>query len=258
MKKTNSNLEDTQELKLPNSDKKYGDDFEYDCSTEKNFKLKNLDKLQVILVSLIAIIVIIILCIIFFKITSSTNTTTKFKNVTSATNSLETQPQSNSLVTEPSITTEKLLENITEVETEMETETETEKTNVPTEGTTTPLITEPCTDEPSNNPIDSTSITEPNSVDIQKNISVSDISVTRLNITTFTAIISGEFIGYSEEELLAIITVNTTTGTPQVERPYFSDSNSFTLNLNLEDCEGELHIHIDNYDFYQSISSFPD
>lgn len=68
--------------------------------------------------------------------------------------------------------------------------------------------------------------------------------------------VSGKFMGYSEDEILSQISINTSTGSPTVFSPILKDDNNFSFNINIEKCTGQLEITSQNFYFYQSIESF--
>lgn len=68
--------------------------------------------------------------------------------------------------------------------------------------------------------------------------------------------VSGKFMGYSEDEILSQISINTSTGSPTVFSPILKDDNNFSFNINIKNCTGQLEITSQNFYFYQSIESF--
>lgn len=68
--------------------------------------------------------------------------------------------------------------------------------------------------------------------------------------------VSGKFMGYSGDEILSQISINTSTGSPTVFSPILKDDNNFSFNINIENCTGQLEITSQNFYFYQSIESF--
>lgn len=263
MKKSRPDLENTQEIKIPKSKNDYGDGFnryhEYKKNTKRkknNFKqiIQNNRNVLIILIPLILILLIVIIsCCISF---STNNDSTIQKNLITS-DYIETSnivysskqiKNTDFVVTPTEIITveENTTENVTTINpnTSMPISTIEETTIVETNPTT--ILEEPTTE-----------INE-NTTTIEKHIQVSDILVAKVDNSLFVPKITGTFTGYSPEEILEKVTVTTTTGTPQISHPNLNNEKSFTFNLNLDGCEGELHIHLDSFDFYQDISSFPD
>ena len=264
MKKNRPDLENTQEIKIPKSTYDYGDGFnssyEENSSKEKNSAsisfLKKIDKRKILIISVcsIAILVItVVICCIIVSISGNQNTeniSTTSKKVEYTQNSTnftkETQNYDISEDTDiTTISTETTAEPTTEPETTTVPNTTVEETTIAETEITT--ILEEITTE-----------NEEITTQTKKSMQVHDIIVAKIDDSLFVPKITGTFNGYSPEELLKKVTVTTSSGTPKVSHPYFNDSNSFTFNLNLEGCEGEIHIHLDTFDFYQDMSSFPD
>lgn len=264
MQKRRPDKEDTQEIKLPKSRDDYGDNFNSPCSnvedkTKNCFKITKTDKKKLIILisSIITIFVIIIIIITVAVGISNSSLEQNFQSTTTTLTNI----------------TQKTPTNVPNTTTISNYSKETQMYNTIAEESTSKETKEPTTAIPTTEPIttvqEETNITEEPSIttepteteeetSVEKSISVSDILVFKTDDGIFVPKISGSFIGYSPEELLNEVTVTTSSGTPTLSYPHIENSNSFTFNLNLEDCTGELHIHIDTYDFYQSIDSFPD
>ncbi len=259
MQKRRPDKEDTQEIKLPKSRNDYGDNFESSCSNEeyktKNcFKITKMDKKNlIILISSIMATFVILIITVTIAISNSN------LRQTSQTTALPMSSPKVLPATVPPTTS-----NYTE-ETEKYTTITEESTSKETKESTTAISTTESVNltlEENNVTEESSITTEPTETEeetsVKKFISVSDILVFKTDDGIFVSKITGNFVGYSPEELLNEVTVTTSSGTPKLSLPYIDGNNSFTFNIDLEDCEGELHIHIDTYDFYQSIDSFPD
>lgn len=259
MQKRRPDKEDTQEIKLPKSRNDYGDNFESSCINEEDktkncFKITKMDKNKLIILisSIIAILVIVIITVVV--VISNSSLEQNPQSTTSLTNITQKTP-TNVHTTASNYTEEtKIYTTITEESTSKETK----------ESTTAISSTEPITtiQEETNITEDPSITTEPTETEektsVEKYISVSDIVVLKTNDGIFIPKITGNFVGYTPDELLNEVTVKTSSGTPELSHPHLENGNSFTFNMNLEDCNGELHIHIDTYDFYQNIDSFPD
>lgn len=260
MQKKRPDKEDTQEIKLPKSRDDYGDNFENSCKFEDNVKnqtqsskIKKMTKKNLIILisSIIAvlIIVIIIICITISNSSSKQSTQSTTPTISSAAKAPPTVPN----------TTSTYLEE-TEIPTTITEESTAKETDEPTTAIST---TEPvATTQEETAVTEETIVTNETSItkgDIytEKTLSVSDILVLKTDDGLFIPKITGSFIGYTPDELLNEVTVTTSSGTPELSLPHLENGNSFTFNMNLKDCNGELHIHIDSYDFYQDISSFP-
>lgn len=257
MQKRRPDKEETQEIKLPKSKIDYGDNFENSCNNEKaknSFKITKMDKKNlIILISSIMATFVILIITVTIAISNSN------LRQTSQTTALPMSSPKVLPATVPPTTS-----NYTE-ETEKYTTITEESTSKETKESTTAISsTEPITTIQEETKIteEPTITTESNEIEeetsVAKSISVSDILVFKTDDGIFATKIIGSFIGYSPEELLNEVTVTTSSGAPTLSYPLLENTNSFTFNINLEDCNGELHIHIDTYDFYQSIDSFPD
>lgn len=260
MQKKRPDKEDTQEIKLPKSRDDYGDNFENSCKFEDNVrnqtkssKIKKMDKKNLIIlissIITVLIIVIIIICIAISISSSKQSTQSTTPTISSTAKSPTTVPN----------TTSSYLEE-TEIPTTITEESTAKETDEPTTdiSTTAPVVTT----QEETDAIEETTVTNETSITeedtyTEKTLSVSDILVLKTDDGLFIPKITGSFIGYTPDELLNEVTVITSSGTPELSLPHLENDNSFTFNMNLKDCNGELHIHIDSYDFYQDISSFP-
>lgn len=264
MRKERPDLENTQEINIPKSKYDYGDDFDSSYQ-EKSFREKNsymslfkkkFDKRKILIISICSVFILILILVICYVI-FSTNQNQNTESISTTSKKVEYTQNSTNFTKETK--TDEIIENtyITTLspETTVESTTQPEITTIPitTIEETTIFETEPTT-------ILEETTTESNesTTTIQKFIHVSDILVVKIDDSLFIPKITGTFTGYSPEEILEKVTVTTSSGTPQVSQPYLNDSNSFTFNLNLDGCEGELHINLDTFNFYQDISSFPD
>lgn len=262
MQKKRPDKEDTQEIKLPKSRDDYGDNFENSYKFEDNVKNKTKSskikkegkKNLIILISSIIVSLIIVIIIVCMAISNS-SLKQNVKNTTSTTSSTTKTP-----TTVPNTTSSYTNLEETEVTTTITEESTAKGTNEPTTAifTTEPVATtQEETDVTEETFVtNETSITEEDTY-TEKTLSVSDILVLKTDDGLFIPKITGRFIGYTPEELLNEVTVTTSSGTPKLSLPHLEKYNSFTFNMNLKDCNGELHIHIGSYDFYQDISSFP-
>lgn len=257
MQKRRPDKEDTQEIKLPKSRNDYGDNFESSCINEEDktkncFKITKMDKKKLIILisSIIAILVIVIVTVVVAISNSSLEQNSQ--STTLPTSSIKIAPTTVP-TTVPNYTEEtEIYTTITEESTSKETKEST--TAISTTESVNPTL------EENNVTEESSTINEPSEEETsaEKVLSVSDIVVLKTNDGIFIPKITGNFVGYTPDELLNEVTVKTSSGTPELSHPHLENGNSFTFNMNLEDCNGELHIHIDTYDFYQNIDSFPD
>lgn len=257
MQKRRPDKEDTQEIKLPKSRNDYGDNFESSCINEEDktkncFKITKMDKKKLIILisSIIAILVIVIVTVVVAISNSSLEQNSQ--STTLPTSSIKIAPTTVP-TTVPNYTEE------TEIYTTITEESTSKETKESTTATSTTESVNPTLEE-NNVTEESSTINEPSEEETssEKVLSVSDIVVLKTNDGIFIPKITGNFVGYTPDELLNEVTVKTSSGTPELSHPNLENGNSFTFNMNLENCNGELHIHIDTYDFYQSIDSFPD
>lgn len=261
MQKRRPDKEDTQEIKLPKSRNDYGDNFESSCINEEDktkncFKITKMDKKNLIILisSFIAILIIVIIIVTVALGVSNSSLEQSSQSTTLPTNNTKIAPTTIP-TTVPNYTEEtEIYTTITEESTSKETK----------ESTTVISSTEPITTvQEETNITEEPSVTEEpteteEETSVEKYISVSDILVFKTDNGIFVSKITGSFVGYTPDELLNEVTVTTSSGTPTLSYPLLENTNSFTFNINLEDCTGELHIHVDSYDFYQNIDSFPD
>ena len=64
----------------------------------------------------------------------------------------------------------------------------------------------------------------------------------------------GNFSGYNTDELLAKVSVTTSTGTPSISNPNLEDG-CFTFNLILDGCDGNLEIHADMFNYFNKVEN---
>lgn len=97
---------------------------------------------------------------------------------------------------------------------------------------------------------------ESNLTDDSKSIKVNNITVRKVSENIYNIFIIGEFDGYQEDELMYLAMIEVTDGSYVSYFPSLSsDKTKFSFVLNLENASGILSINLDNYYFYQSISS---
>ena len=254
MSRKNPDKEDTQEIKLPKSRTDYGDNFEKASYIEESIKRKKhprklffgkLTKREIITITSIIGVIIIVVITIAIAFSNQPTKQDLPTSISSTINSSNTT--TNSLTTTSSnVYINETKEQTTVIET-------TEPTTVPTTTFSETIIEK--TDN-KNNSTENNQETEA-VTSIEKYLSVSDILVLTTDDGLFIPKITGTFNGYSPDELLDKVTVTVSSGEPSFSVPHIEGNTSFTFNLNLDGCKGELHIHLDNYDFYQSIDSFP-
>lgn len=243
----NTDKEVTQEIILPKS--YYGDDFE-NSQINKSNKV-SITKNQILITTITLCTTIFIILII--TIVSTFTLDVKVQNETKQTTVVTNIPS-----TIPNISSNNEYVPTTKPNTTIEVSTVLPTTQETTISESTEQIT---TNQIQTEPIEETTIEkteESNSQDFtqDKYLSVLDISVSKSNNNMLIAKITGNFTGYSSEELLNKVNVLTSTGTPYISLPNIENNNYFTFNLNLDECTGELHINLDTYNFYQSIESF--
>lgn len=91
-----------------------------------------------------------------------------------------------------------------------------------------------------------------------KILNVEDINLSKDENSVYLVTVKGTFVGYAENELMDQTKIEISSGNISTYSPVLSnDGSTFSFNINLENCygEGELHINMKNYDFYQSISN---
>lgn len=89
-----------------------------------------------------------------------------------------------------------------------------------------------------------------------KILNVEDITLSIKENSIYIVTVKGNFDGYAEDELMAQTKIEINSGNISTYSPILSnDASTFNFNINLENCYGELHINIGNYDFYQTISN---
>ena len=117
------------------------------------------------------------------------------------------------------------------------------------------IVEDKPTEENETSNIDSAKPTEQNSKQEEKYLSISDISVSRLNDNVLIASIIGVFQNFSSQEILNKISISSTSGTPTIYEDVNLNNNSFLFKIDITDCDGDLNISINDYYFYQDISS---
>ena len=263
MFKKKQDLNATQEIKIPKSKYDYRDGFDYlpDTSNAKkedtpantkniNFNKRALMSIFICLISIFVVIVVAYFVILFTPLNEKTQNVSTTSQKLEYTTSLNTQASTSKIQSTTSSDTQTFTQNTTTSISPTTTEQEITETPTTTEETTiiqtdpTTIIQEPVTE-----------VTQEPTI-INKSMQVSDISVQKTESSLFISTISGNFSGYLPEELVEYLTVTTTYGIPKITSYYFSDSSTLTVISNLEECSGQLHICLDNFNFYQDMSSF--
>lgn len=262
---------DTQEIKLPKSNSDYGDNFngEEFCTknTRKNDKkntsykipfYEKIPKNQLAIISSCILVVIIVIGIVVVSLSSQKvekkdETTTSSSISTIKEEKKYTNPITNEHYNKDTQTKYTYIEEeesttqapSTEIVTTIQPTTQVAKTSKQIETTVSPTVS-----------FETETETETKTATyMEKILSVDDISVIKTDDNLFICTANGTFDGYSDEELLNLVSISATSGTPIISSPSINGS-TFSFYIGLSDeCDGELCIHFGNYDYYQPISS---
>ena len=277
--KKNKDLEQTQELVLLDY-VEYCDGYERYIPNSKKLKIstKNILPFSIIFLSIIAIII----CIVIVITTFSSNNTSKTENTgtiktyqtlaksnpsestyasndkTSSTitykkesnDSQSAQSAQDTQATQSTSDDDLYLNNNTSSNSQVDSN---EDNYNYTEDSS--IVEDKPTEENETSNIDSAKPTEQNSKQEEKYLSISDISVSRLNDNVLIASIIGVFQNFSSQEILNKISISSTSGTPTIYEDVNLNNNSFLFKIDITDCDGDLNISINDYYFYQDISS---
>lgn len=244
----------TQEIKLPKFNNDYGDNFDGEkFPTNNTSKIdkrnqfyKKLQNNQFAIISSCALVAIIIIGTVVVSLSSSKlekkeETTISSSIFTSKEEKKHTTPINNEYSNKDNQPKHFYTEEST---------TQAPSTAIDTTMQPTTQVTEI---ETTNSPTVSFEVEA--TTYIEKTLSVDDISLIKTDDNLFICTANGTFDGYSDEELLSFVSISTTFGSPIISSPSLNGSNfSFYINLSNE-CDGELCIHIGNYDYYQTIKS---
>ena len=260
---------DTQEIKLPKSNSDYGDNFngEEFCTknTRKNDKkntsykipfYEKIPKNQLAIISSCILVVIIVIGIVVVSLSSQKvekkdETTTSSSISTIKEEKKYTNPITNEHYNKDTQTKYTYIEEeesttqapSTEIVTTMQPTTQVAETSKQIKTTVSPTVS-----------FETEAETE-TATYMEKILSVDDISVIKTGDNVFFCTANGTFDGYSDEELLNLVSISATSGTPIISSPSLNGS-TFSFYINLSDeCDGELCIHFGNYDYYQPLSS---
>ncbi len=274
--KKNKDLEQTQELVLLDY-VEYCDGYERYIPNSKKLKIstKNILPFSIIFLSIIAIII----CIVIVITTFSSNNTSKTENtgtiktyqtlaksnpsestyasndktsstITHKKESNDSQSTQATQATQSTSDDDLYLNNNTSSNSQVDSN---EDNYNYTEDSS--IVEDKPTEENETSNIDSAKPTEQNSKQEEKYLSISDISVSRLNDNVLIASIIGVFQNFSSQEILNKISISSTSGTPTIYEDVNLNNNSFLFKIDITDCDGDLNISINDYYFYQDISS---
>ena len=248
----------TQEIYLPQSRTDYGDNFDEsplrnDTKRKKDKpKLafyKKISKKQLIIISSCVLVVIIVIGIIVVSLSSSKVEKKQETTISSTTSTIKEEKKyttsiNNNYYNEDSQSKYSYTEGSTtqtpstEIATTMQPTTQVKETSKQIETAVSPTV----------------SFETETATYMKKILSVDDISVIKTDDNLFICTANGTFDGYSDEELLNLVSISATSGTPIISSPNLNGS-TFSFYINLSDeCDGELCIHFGNYDYYQPIS----
>lgn len=257
---------DTQEIKLPKSNSDYGDNFngEEFCTknTRKNdkkntsYKIPFYEKITKNQLAIISSCILVVIIVIGIVVVSLSSQKVEKKDETTTSSSISTIKEEKKY-TNP-ITNEHYNKD-----------TQTKYTYIEEENTTqapsTEIVTtiQPTTQVAETSKQIETAVSPTVSFEteteaatcMEKILSVDDISVIKTDDNLFICTANGTFDGYSDEELLNLVSISSTSGAPIISSPSLNGS-TFSFYIGLSDeCDGELCIHFGNYDYYQPISS---
>ena len=251
----------TQEIYLPQSRTDYGDNFDEsplrnDTKRKKGKpKLafyKKISKKQLIIISSCVLVVIIVIGIIVISLSSSKVEKKQETTISSTTSTIKEEKKyttsiNNNYYNEDSQSKYSYTEGST---------TQAPSTEIATTMQPTTQVTETSKQIETTDPPTVSFETEAQTATyMEKILSVDDISVIKTDDNLFICTANGTFDGYSDEELLNLVSISSTSGAPIISSPSLNDS-TFSFYIGLSDeCDGELCIHFGNYDYYQPISS---
>lgn len=269
------NMRNTQEENT--NQENFSDDFENGSTTTNSASIDTkpiLSGKHVVAIIISAIVIIAITITLILSISNCANRANRqiFKSkIMSATSPtfksfIPTAPYENDISTEGEELVQETLPDLENIEVD-HTETFTEnilENQIPTEvlteqGFQTEIQNEIQTEnitEITQIPTEQIEILESTENNYNQDIEVYDISVNKINSSSFNVVITGNFKGFSEYELLDKTQISIAEGNYTALNPTInSDYTEFYFVINTENCSGQLQIRLENYLFCQTISS---
>ena len=255
MRKNRPDLADTQKIVIPKDSMDYGDDYVVNINANSSSDILSKErrsipkddfflKRSVIIISCVVflvILIIVILTIIFSNNSENkVNTNLNTNNISfSIPTTVPTTKKINTViesVTEDEYIAENTAESIEPTTIENTTGTKPEETTSSTVET------------------EETSKTQETTSKDEKVFSVDNIMVLKNGNENYIVKILGSFSGYSPDELLAKVSVTTSSGIPSISNPNLEED-VFNFELVLNGCEGDLKIRADMFNYFNKVEN---